>query len=334
MPRSNQLSYLAIVAPAVKGRPGAGIVWTRLVSVKEGCKTAEKPLFSSAEQRFPTLEHSVNEPHPVDCDWTVSPRMKTVVSDDAQLRYEHMPRPGAPALMLINSLGTSLEMWDDQAEDLAERYELVRYDVRGHGKSTVGSRAELTLEQLAQDGIAVLDACGIARAHLCGISLGGMTAMAIAQRWPDRALKLVIANTSAHMPPRETWQARIESVLSQGMSAVTEATLGRWFTPRFHGEHAERVDKIRQLLLSTDPRGYAACAAAIRDMDIRESISSITAQTLVIAGAQDAGTTPAQAEFIVGKIAGAKIVTLDCAHLSNVECAAEFNTALREFLAA
>lgn len=260
--------------------------------------------------------------------------MKTVVSDDAQLRYEHTPRPGAPALLLINSLGTSLEMWDDQAEGLAERYELVRYDARGHGKSTVGDRTELTLEQLARDALAVLDAFGIARAHLCGISLGGMTATAIAQLWPDRVLKLVLANTSTHMPPRETWQERIQSVLKQGMTAVTEGTLGRWFTPRFHAEHPEHVERIRQLLLSTDPRGYAACAAAVRDMDMREAIGSITAQTLVIAGTQDASTPPAHAEYIVSKIAGAKLVTLDCAHLSNVECADEFNSALRDFMAA
>ena len=94
--------------------------------------------------------------------------MKT---EDAELRCEHVLRPGAPALLLINSLGTSLEMWDDQVEALSERYELIRFDARGHGKSTVGSRTELTMEQLANDALAALDACGVARAHLCGLSL-------------------------------------------------------------------------------------------------------------------------------------------------------------------
>lgn len=260
--------------------------------------------------------------------------MKIAASDDAQLRYEHTPRPGAPALLLLNSLGTSLEMWDDQAAALSERYELVRYDARGHGQSTLGNRSGVSLEQLARDALCVLDACGIARAHLCGISLGGMTAMAVAQAWPDRVLKLTLANTSTHMPTPAMWQERIDGVLNNGMSAVAEATLTRWFTTRFREEHPDKVDRIRKLLLNTDRRGYAVCACAIRDMDLRESISAITAQTLVIAGSQDAGTPPAHAEFIASKIAGSKLVTLDCAHLSNVECADEFNATLRDFLAA
>jgi 3-oxoadipate enol-lactonase len=259
--------------------------------------------------------------------------MKSVNSEDAQLRYEHALRPGAPALLFINSLGASLEMWDDQAT-FGERYELVQYDARGHGKSTPGAQAELTLEQLAHDAIAVLDACGIARAHVCGISLGGMTAMMLAKLWPDRVLKLALCNTSTHMPPRENWQDRIKSVLAEGMPAVTEGTLSRWFTPEFHQAEPQKVERVRQMLLSTDPRGYAACSAAIRDMDLRESISDITARTLVIAGTRDPATPPAHAEFIASKIAGATLATFDCAHLSNIERAGEFNTTLLEFLAA
>ncbi len=262
------------------------------------------------------------------------PMMKSVNSADAQLQCEHTLRPGAPALLLINSLGASLEMWDDQAETFSQRFELVRYDARGHGKSSIGSHTELSLDQLANDALAVLDACGIARAHVCGISLGGMTAMSIARSWPDRVLKLALCNTSAHMPPRENWQARIEGVRARGMSEVAEATLARWFTPEFHQAHSEKIERVRQMLMNTDPRGYAACSAAIRDMDLRDSIADITARTLVIAGALDPATPPAHAEFIASKIAGSKLVTLDCAHLSNVERADEFNSALLEFLAA
>ena len=115
--------------------------------------------------------------------------MKRVTTEDAELRCEHSPRPGAPALLLLNPLGTSLEIWDDSMAALAERYEVVRFDARGHGESTTGSKAELTMEQLARDALAVLDACGIARAHLCGLSIGGMTAMQIAKLSPDRVLK-------------------------------------------------------------------------------------------------------------------------------------------------
>lgn len=259
--------------------------------------------------------------------------MKTIEREDVRLRFEHAPRPGAPALLFINSLGASLEMWDDQAEALGERYELVRYDTRGHGKSTAGSQREYTLEQLAQDAVAVLDACGIARAHVCGISLGGMTAMTIALRAPDRVLKLALCNTSTHMPPKDAWQSRIDAVLKEGMSAVTEATLERWFTPSFREAEPAKIDRVRSMLLSAHPRGYAACGAAIRDMDLREAIGAITAKTLVIAGAADPATPLTQNEYIASKIAGAKLVTLDCAHLSNIERAQEFNSALLEFLA-
>ena len=260
--------------------------------------------------------------------------MKLVTTEDAQLRCEHAPRPGAPALLLINSLGTRLEMWDDQFEALSERYELVRYDARGHGKSTLGSRSELTIEQLASDALAVLDACGIARAHLCGISMGGMTAMQIATFWPDRALKVALCNTAACMPPKENWQARIDAVTHHGMNALIDPTLERWFTPAFRQAHPAQVERVRAMLLETNPLGYAACAAALRDMDQRESIKSIAAKTLVIGGLQDPATPPAHSEFIAQSIPDAKLVMLDAAHLSNIERASEFTIALLDFLAA
>jgi 3-oxoadipate enol-lactonase len=193
---------------------------------------------------------------------------------------------------------------------------------------------ELTIEQLARDALAVLDAVGVARAHLCGISLGGMTAMYLAKHWPDRVLKLVLCNTSTYMPPKEAWDSRIALVKAQGVAAVAEGTLERWFTPEFRAAQPEKVERIRQMLLSADARGYAACAAAIRDMDLRDTIGAITARTLVIAGSKDPSTPPAHAEFIASRIAASKLVTLECAHLSNVECAPEVNSALGEFLAA
>jgi len=258
--------------------------------------------------------------------------MKQVTSQDVQLRVEHTPRPGAPALLLLNSLGTSLEMWDEQFEALSERFELIRFDARGHGKSTIGTHIEATLDLLATDALNVLEACGVARAHLCGVSLGGMIAMHIATKWPDCVLKAAFCNTSPHMPPRETWEARIQTVLTQGTAPLIEGTLGRWFTPQFHQSHPEQIQKIRSLLLETSPQGYAACCAAIRDMDQRESVRNITAKTLVIGGTQDTSTPPAQAELIANAIPEAKLVLLEAAHLSNIERASEFNASLIEFL--
>lgn len=260
--------------------------------------------------------------------------MRTVTTEDAQLYCGHTPRPGAPALLFLNALGASMAMWDDQMAPFQERFEIVRYDVRGHGKSSTGSRSELTMEQLALDALAVLDACGIARAHLCGLSLGGMTAMYLARHWPDRVLKVALCNTSPHMPPRENWEARIEAARTQGLAGLTEATLGRWFTPAFHAAAPERVERIREMLLGTDPNGYAACCAAVRDMDQRESIKQINATTLVIGGAHDASAPPAVAQAMTEAIPDARLVMLEAAHLSNVERTDEFNTALLEFLGA
>ncbi|HEX2494613.1 MAG TPA: 3-oxoadipate enol-lactonase [Steroidobacter sp.] len=259
--------------------------------------------------------------------------MKLVSVSGAQLRCEHAAQAGAPALLMLNALGTSLEMWDDQEAPLAERYELIRYDARGHGKSTAGSQSEPSMDDLARDAIAILDACGVARAHLCGLSLGGMTAMHLATHWPDRVLKVAICSSSPYMPLRENWDARIRTVLQEGMSPLVETILGRWFTPEFHVAEPARVDRIRQMLLSCDPKGYAACCAAIRDMDQRDSIKTITAKTLVIGGLRDQGTPPALAELIARSIPDAKLTMLDAAHLSNIERAQEFTRTLLEFFA-
>jgi 3-oxoadipate enol-lactonase len=260
--------------------------------------------------------------------------MKLVKTEDAELRCEHTVRPGAPALLMLNSLGTSFEMWDDQAEALSERYELIRFDARGHGKSTLGSREELTMEQLAGDALAILDACGVARAHLCGLSIGGMIAMQIATQWPDRVLKIALASTAPHMPTREMWQTRIDTVRSQGMAPLVDGILGRWFTPEFTAAQPQAVERIRAMLLETNPKGYAALATAIRDMDQRESIRAITATTLVIGGAKDPSTTPQHAELIAASIPGSRLVMLDAAHMANIERATEFTGAVLEFLAA
>lgn len=260
--------------------------------------------------------------------------MKLIAVDDIQLRCEHLPNPGAPALLLLNSLGTSLEMWDEQIDALRERYEIVRFDARGHGRSGATARTELSIGDLARDALAVLDGCGIARAHLCGLSLGGMIAMYIATHWPDRVLKLALCNTSAYMPPREAWQARIETVHTHGMAALIEGILERWFTPEFRLAHPDRVERVRAMLLETEPRSYAACAAAVRDMDQRESIRGIMAKTLVIAGTQDLATPSPHAELIRDTIPGAQLLVIDAAHLSNMEQPQAFNGALLGFLAA
>jgi 3-oxoadipate enol-lactonase len=262
-------------------------------------------------------------------------RMKRVTTEDAELRCEHTPRPGAPALLLLNPLGSSLEIWDDSFPALSERYEVVRFDARGHGESTTGSRTELTMEQLARDALAVLDACGIARAHLCGLSIGGMTSMQIATLWPDRVLKIALCSTSPYMAgARENWKTRMEPVRTQGVAPLIDGILQRWLTEPYRHAHPEQVERIRAMLLTVKPQGYVACAAAIRDMDQRESIKTITAKTIVIGGTQDPGTTPADHALIAASIPGSQLVMLEAAHLLHIERQQEFTEALLQFLAA
>lgn len=260
--------------------------------------------------------------------------MRTISTEDAQLRVEHSPRPGAPALLLLNPLGSTLEIWDDVFPALSERYEVVRYDIRGHGESTAGSKTELTIEQLARDALAVLDGCGIARAHLCGLSIGGMTAMQIATLWPDRVLKIALCSTTPYMPSRDTWNARIEIMRTQGIAPLLDAILQRWLTTPYRMAHPDKVDWIRAMLLIVKPEGYAACAAAIRDMDQRQSIKTITAKTLVIGGTQDTGATPADHALIAASIPGAQLVMIEAAHLLHIERQEQFTEALLQFLAA
>lgn len=260
--------------------------------------------------------------------------MKLVTTEDAQLRCEHTLRPGAPALLLFNPLGTSLEVWDDSFPALCERYEVVRFDARGHGESTTGSKTELTMEQLARDALAVLDACGIVRAHLCGLSIGGMTAMQIATLWPDRVLKIALCSTSPYLGLADAWNTRIEAVRKEGVAPLIDGILQRWLTTPYRTTHPDQVERIRAMLLTVKPQGYAACAAAIRDMDQRQSIKTITAKTLVIGGTQDPGTTPADHALIAASIPGAQLVMLEAAHLLHIERQQEFTEALLQFLAA
>ena len=188
--------------------------------------------------------------------------------------------------------------------------------MRGHGESTTGSKTELTMEQLARDALAVLDACGIARAHLCGLSIGGMTAMQIATLWPDRVLKVALCSTSPYMSVARHLEHAHRNRPHQGVAPLIDGILQRWLTTPYRMAHPEQVERIRAMLLTVKPQGYAACGAAIRDMDQRQSIKTITAKTLVIGGTQDPGTTPADHALIAASIPGAQLVMLEAAHCS------------------
>jgi 3-oxoadipate enol-lactonase len=238
----------------------------------------------------------------------------------------------APTLLLSNSLGTAIDMWEDQMAPLAEHFRVLRYDQRGHGR-TAAPPGPYRLEELAADALALLDRLGIERVSFCGASLGGMTGMFLAAHAPERIDRLALCCTSAHIPPRERWLERAALVRSDGVEAVAEASLERWFTPAMRGRRTEVVDRLRRTLLEIDPEGYAACCEALAEADLRGDLLAIRAPTLVITGEDDLSTPPAHGQLIADSVVDARCMMLSPArHLANVERADEVNRALLEHL--
>lgn len=250
----------------------------------------------------------------------------------ARIHYRFDGPEKAPVLVLCNSLGTDHTMWDPQVPALSRKLRVLRYDRRGHGASSV-TPGPYTIEQLGRDALGLLDALGLDRVQYCGLSLGGMTGMWLGTHAGKRIEKLVLCNTAAQVGSPDPWNARIEAVRKDGMSAIEPGVLARWFTPKFLEQPTPMLGKMREVLLQLSPEGYVACCAAVRDMDQRESIARITAPTMVIAGTHDAATPPAAGQFIAQRIPGARYVELDAAHISNVEAADRFTASVLGFVA-
>ncbi|WP_018698137.1 3-oxoadipate enol-lactonase [Amorphus coralli] len=261
--------------------------------------------------------------------------MTTITTDDGvRLNVRLDGDPCKPSVLLSNSLGTDLSMWDDQISELVEHFQVVRYDVRGHGKSEAPD-GDYSIERLGKDAVAVLRGLGIEHAAYCGVSMGGMVGMWLGVHAPGRVTRLALCNTAAQMAPKDAWQQRIDTVLTNGMQAITDAVVARWFTDPFIRDEPEKVARVRGMLLDTPPVGYAGCCAAIRDMDQRSDISAITVPTLVVAGADDPATPPSAGEAIASAIRGAELEVIpDCAHLSNIEQTERFNARVVPFLTA
>jgi 3-oxoadipate enol-lactonase len=224
----------------------------------------------------------------------------------------------APVLMLSNSLGTTLHMWDDQVNPFSERFRLVRYDRRGHGQSGIPD-GPCTIERLGRDALAIMDGLELETVNWCGLSIGGMVGMWLGANAPQRLDKLILSNTACYMAAPDLWNERIKTARERGMAPLVEATLERWFTKEFREREPETLARMRAMVLSTPPQGYASCCEAIRDMDQRETITRIPVPTLIIAGRHDPATNLEAAEFIRGRIAGASMAVLEAAHISNVE---------------
>jgi 3-oxoadipate enol-lactonase len=234
-------------------------------------------------------------------------------------------------LVFSNSLGTNYSMWDPQMPRLAQRFRILRYDTRGHGQSSV-TPGDYTIEQLGRDVLGLLDALGIGRVRFCGLSMGGMIGMWLGVNAPDRLHRLILCDTAARIGAKEMWNKRIATVRKDGMKSVAAAVIERWFTPEFRASYPQKVASTQAMLENSPPDGYAACCAAIRDMDQREAVAQIKVPTLVIYGGKDPATPPAEARFLVERIRGSQSVELNAAHLSNVEQADAFTEAVDDFL--
>ncbi len=260
-------------------------------------------------------------------------KVRAGTQDAVEIFYELDVDRGLPALVLSNSLGTNLFLWEPQLTMFQQHFRVLRYDTRGHGRSeaTPGS---YSIDQLGRDVVALMDSLGVAKASFCGLSMGGMVGQWLGANASERLNKLVLCNTAAKIGTTEIWNARIAQVAAEGMSSIIPGVLERWFTPEFRAATPEVVLSTQRMLESTDPGGYAACCAAIRDMDLRGRVADICVPTLVVTGAKDPVTSPSDGRFLVEQIAGAEYLELMAAHLSNVEAAAVFTPEVLRFLTA
>lgn len=259
--------------------------------------------------------------------------MTFIQIDDVRLHVRTDGDPAWPCVVLSNSLGTDLSMWDPQAALLARDHYVLRYDTRGHGRSGRGA-APVTLERLGRDVIGLLDALAVPRAHFCGISMGGMTGQWLGIHAPQRLDKLVLANTAARIGTHEGWTARAAQVRAGGMDGVADGAAARWFTPAFGARSPGLVEAMLVRLREQDRQGYAACCDALAQADLRADIAAIRCPTLVIAGRADPVTTVADARMLAETIANAVLAEVDASHISNIEAEHPFSEHLRRFLAA
>jgi 3-oxoadipate enol-lactonase len=259
--------------------------------------------------------------------------MPAINADGCPIHVEVEGPERAPVLMLSNSLGTTLAMWEPQVAPFTRHFRLVRYDRRGHGRSGC-PKGPYTMERLGRDVLAVLDGLGIAKINWCGLSMGGMVGQWLGANAPERIERMVLTNTSSYFADKAAWNERLKLVQEKGIASFAAPNMARWFTKGFIERAPQTVARIQEMFAATPLEGYLACGAAVRDMDHRELLPRIKAPTLVIAGKHDGATPPEANEYISKHIPGAKFALVDAAHLSNVEQSEAYTDAVLGFLLA
>ncbi|HYL33731.1 MAG TPA: 3-oxoadipate enol-lactonase [Stellaceae bacterium] len=249
--------------------------------------------------------------------------------------YDFAGKSDATALVLGNSLGTDMHLWDAQVPALAARFRVLRYDMRGHGLSEAPAGIEAyTIDDLAGDVLALTDALEIEHFQYCGLSIGGMVGQRLGARAPDRVRALALCNTAMTVAVPQNYRDRADAVRKNGLASIGDAVLERWFTPKFLTANPDIARGMRTMLTRNSVAGYAGCCLALATMDLTTDVRRIACPTLVVAGAQDQATPPAAARAIAAAVKGTKLVEIpDCAHISAVERPAELTAALSDFFA-
>ena len=256
-----------------------------------------------------------------------------VTTDDGIGLHVIGGKTGGVPLVLSNSLGTDAGLWSAQVDALAQGHAVWRYDTRGHGRSTAPA-TEYSLDRLGKDLLAVINATGAERADICGISIGGMTALWAALHATHRVRRVILANTAARIGNDALWAGRIRAARTDGLRVLAEASMVRWFTEGFRAGHPDVVSGFRKTFEATSVDGYVGCCAALRDADLRPLAGRVACPALIVTGRHDPATPPADGQWLGDQIRGARVVDLDAAHLSNVERADDFNAAVQDFITA
>jgi 3-oxoadipate enol-lactonase len=254
-------------------------------------------------------------------------------SDGCSIHYRFDGEEGAPIVMLSNSLGSDLTMWEPQMAALTARYRVLRYDNRGHGQSEVAA-GPYTIERIATDARDLIAELGLGSVRWCGVSLGGMVGMWLGANAGYYLSRAVYANTSPYFGQPDMWNQRIAAIEADGMEAFAAVGVTRWLTPECVAAHPEIRDRLRDMIARTPREGYISTAKAIRDMDLRASLPKIDLPVLVIAGSDDPATPVAMGQQIHEAVPGARFAILEAAHLSNWERSEEFNRLILNFFEA
>jgi 3-oxoadipate enol-lactonase len=251
-------------------------------------------------------------------------------ADGCLLNVSVEGRDSGPTLMMSNSLGCTMAMWEPQMPALTKLFRVIRYDRRGHGKS--GMNGPTSMERYGKDVLAILDDLNIDKVHWCGLSMGGMVGQWLGANAPERFNKIILANTSCYYPDPTNWHNRIKAVREGGLKAVADAVIGGWLTADFREREPETTAKMKAMLIASPVEGYLAACEALSTLDQRALLPKIKSPTLVIAGRQDNATPVAAGELIRSNIPGASMTLLDAAHISNVEQPYAFTDAVVGFL--